>query len=134
MTCGKRTDSLILTHPNTYTGTTTVAAGQLLVNNTSGSATSLAEARVLHTATLLRTGEVLAAGGAGSDQTSLASAELYQPTTGTWTTAPTQLHSPRHGHSAVGLQDGSVLIAAGVDHTVTGGDTYLRTAEEYTRR
>ncbi len=94
---------------------------------------SLAEARVLHTTTLLRTGEVLAAGGAGSDQTSLASAELYQPTAGTWAAAPTQLHSPRHGHSAVGLVDGSVLIAAGVDHTVTGGDAYLRTAEEYTR-
>ncbi len=95
---------------------------------------SLAEARVLHTSTLLRNGEVLAAGGAGSDQTSLASAELYQPTTGIWTTAPTQLHSPRHGHSAVRLQDGSVLIAAGVDHTVTGGDSYLRPAEEYTQR
>lgn len=95
---------------------------------------SLAEARVLHTTTLLPAGKVLAAGGAGSDQTSLASAELYNPTTGTWTTSATQLHTPRHGHSAVQLLDGSVLIAAGVDHTETGGDTYLGTAEEFTRR
>jgi len=98
------------------------------------SAGSMTEARVIHTATLVRTGEVLAAGGAGSDQTSLASAELYQPTTGTWTAASSQLHTPRHGHSAVVLRDSSVLIAAGVDHTITGEDTYLGTAEEYARR
>jgi hypothetical protein len=95
---------------------------------------SLNEARVLHTATMLAAGRVLAAGGAGGDQTSLASAELYDPTTGAWTTSPAQLHTPRHGHSAVRLLDGSVLIAAGVDHTATGGDTYLGAAEEYTRR
>ena len=40
---------------------------------------SMAEARVIHTTTLLRTGHVLAVGGAGSDQTSLPSAELYNP-------------------------------------------------------
>ncbi|HEY2711187.1 MAG TPA: kelch repeat-containing protein [Chthoniobacterales bacterium] len=95
---------------------------------------SLSEARVLHTTTLLAAGRVLAAGGAGNDQNSLASAEVYEPATGTWTTLPAQLHTPRHGHSALRLRDGSVLIAAGVDHTETGGDTYLGTAEEFVRR
>ena len=94
---------------------------------------SMAEARVIHTTTLLPTGRVLAVGGAGSDQTSLASAEIYNPASGTWTTSPSQLHTPRHGHSAVRLLDGSVLIAAGID-TEPGGDTYLEAAEEFTRR
>ena len=94
---------------------------------------SLTEARVIHTTTLLADGRVLAAGGAGSDQNSLASAEFYDPATGIWTTSPAQLNIPRHGHSAVPLPDGSVLIAAGVDHTETGGDTYLKTAEEFVR-
>jgi Galactose oxidase, central domain len=93
----------------------------------------MAEARVIHTTTLLPNGHVLAVGGAGSDQTSLASAELYRPATGSWTTSPSQLHTPRHGHSAVRLLDGSVLIAAGID-TETGGDTYLGAAEEFTGR
>jgi len=47
---------------------------------------SMSVARALHTATLLPNGKVLVAGGEDSNQTPLASAELYDPGTGTWTT------------------------------------------------
>ena len=47
---------------------------------------SMQTGRALHTATLLPDGEVLVAGGFGTnDNDYLASAELYHPATGTWT-------------------------------------------------
>src|ERR1017187_8936373 len=52
---------------------------------------SLNEAREYHTATLLSNGQVLVAGGlkitnpTNSSTTTLSSAELYNPATGTWT-------------------------------------------------
>src|SRR6476661_3979959 len=46
---------------------------------------SLVTARDNQTATLLSNGKVLVVGGMGSDSHRLASAELYDPTTGTWT-------------------------------------------------
>src|SRR5437773_11655654 len=45
----------------------------------------LVTARFGHTATLLPNGQVLVAGGLGSDFTALAAAELYDPATGVWT-------------------------------------------------
>src|SRR4029434_5740601 len=46
---------------------------------------SLHSARVLHTATLLPNGLVLVAGGLDSSGQPSVSAELYDPTLGTWT-------------------------------------------------
>ena len=45
---------------------------------------SMKVARYNHTATLLKNGKVLVAGGVDSSGNMLASAELYNPTTGTW--------------------------------------------------
>src|SRR5207247_5427887 len=60
----------------------------------------LGTARFSHTSTLLLNGQVLVAGGVGSDLlTSLASAELYDPATGVWT-ATGSMHSPRESHTA----------------------------------
>jgi len=74
---------------------------------------SLATARYLHTATMLASGKVLVVGGL-SGTTALASAELYDPVTGTFS-ATGSLGTPRHGHVAVRLRDGRVLVAGGWD-------------------
>jgi len=65
------------------------------------------------TATLLRDGTVLVVGGARGD----GSAELYDPSTGRWTSAGTPLHA-RLNQTATLLPDGRVLFAGGAygDH------------------
>ena len=60
---------------------------------------------------LLHDGRVLVVGGQSEDET-LASAELYDPTTRTWTmTEP--MYSERHSHFAVVLLNGTVLVVGG---------------------
>jgi hypothetical protein len=63
------------------------------------------------TATLLLDGRVLVAGGQ-VDTASRASAELYDPSAGTWT-ATGDLQRGRVGHTATLLLDGKVLVVAG---------------------
>jgi Galactose oxidase, central domain len=84
---------------------------------------SMTSARAGHTATLLRNGKVLIAGGYGN-----ASAELYDPSAGTF--APTgHMTGARAGHAATLLPDGRVLIAAGF--TLQSGQQAVATAELY---
>jgi hypothetical protein len=79
---------------------------------------SLNTARYYHSATLLDTGVVLVAGGIGpvpggtGALGELASAELYNPGTGTFTFTG-NLNIARDQHSATLLNNGSVLIAGG---------------------
>jgi hypothetical protein len=93
---------------------------------------SLATARGLHTATLLANGRVLIAGGGPASWLStapgpyLASAELYDPKTGSF--SPTgSMTSTREDHTATLLADGRVLIAGGNDvgaHAVASAELY----------
>ena len=76
--------------------------------NTFTSTSPLATARYLHTATLLPNGKVLVAGGYGNSG-SLASAELYDPATGTWS-ATGPLATARREHTATLLPNGKVLV------------------------
>lgn len=79
----------------------------------------LSQARYNHTATLLRDGRVLVAGGVAraagttSVATPLASVELYDPRTGMWSLAPLSLNVARHRHTATLLGDGRVLVTGG---------------------
>jgi WD40 repeat protein len=82
---------------------------------------SLATARYFHTATLLPNGKVLVAGGGGNSGY-LASAELYDPATGTWT-ATGSLHTARWIHTATLLPNGKVLVAGGFD-TLSSAELY----------
>ena len=99
--------------------------------NAFGETSSLADARGLHTATLLADGRVLIAGGGPASWLSasaayLASAEVYDPTTGTF--SPTgSMTTSRDGHTATLLSDGRVLMTGGNDlgdHGVASAELY----------
>jgi hypothetical protein len=87
---------------------------------------SLQSARSDHTATLLPDGRVLVAGGETATST-LSSAQLYNPATGTWT-ATGSMNASRAQHRAVLLNDGRVLVMGGY---TSSSSTPLATAEIY---
>ncbi len=76
---------------------------------------SLTVPRQQHTATLLDDGRVLVTGGYGSDPfvAGLATAEIYDPSNGTFTPTAEGMGSGRGQHTAMLLGNGSVLIAGG---------------------
>jgi hypothetical protein len=77
--------------------------------------------RINHRATLLPNGQVLVSGG---DNTTgvLASAELYNPSTGRWITTGS-MTIPRTLHGATLLLNGQVLVAAGNNTVGSTGNT-----------
>ncbi len=93
---------------------------------------SMTTPRQGHTATLLSTGKVLVAGGTSTGTTALASAELYDRTTGTWA-ATGSMTGARTLHTATQLNassnsttSGKVLVAGGLN-----GSTSQNTAQLY---
>src|SRR5260370_34999728 len=85
-------------------------------------------ARYQHTVTLLANGKVLVAGGVSLPGLSgvLASAELYDPTSGTFS-ATGPMTTPRWASVATLLQNGKVLVTGGIGDS----GTPLGTAELY---
>jgi N-acetylneuraminic acid mutarotase len=79
---------------------------------------SLATGRDNHTATLLKSGKVLVAGGQGNtgDPTN---GELYDPVAQTWSSAGT-MPEPRYNHTALLLADGRVMLVGGMTPPSTG--------------
>ena len=87
--------------------------GLALVSAAWTSGRSMASPRQDQTATLLPNGLVLVAGG-NSGTAALASAELYDPATGSW--SPTgSMAGTRQAHTATLLTSGKVLVVGGSD-------------------
>src|SRR5512136_2772018 len=90
---------------------------------------AMATARSHHAAVLLRDGRVLVVGGGGTGvgaAVGLASAELYDPASGTWS-ATGSLATSRYYFSATRLLDGQVLVTGGVHPEVIAGSTVYTT-------
>jgi hypothetical protein len=78
---------------------------------------SMSIVRTGYTATLLSNGKVLVAGGFVPGTGPLASAELFDPATGTFS-ATGSMGIARSSHTASLLKDGRVLVAGGTDSNV----------------
>jgi hypothetical protein len=84
--------------------------------------------RAFHTASLLNDGTVLVGGGlvvvGNNIYAGLATAEIFDPNTGIFTATKGSMSFARSNHTATLLNDGTILIAGGLD-----GNTTLATAE-----
>jgi hypothetical protein len=87
---------------------------------------SMAVGRFSFMATTLQNGKVLVAGGATDTEIATATAELYDPATGTFS-ATGSMHDARVGFSAILLRNGKVLVEGGASNTVAA----LASAELY---
>jgi hypothetical protein len=85
--------------------------------------------RSAHTASLLADGRVLVAGGDDTTGWSpLASAEIFNPVSCTWSLAAGSLKTARYYHTAATLPDGRVLVMEGVSadgNVLTNAELYL---------
>ena len=99
----------------------TTAAGQAEVYTTGTGSFALMQAmqapRRNHTATLLATGQVLLTGGADGSGAAQNTAEIFDPTTGTFAATSGVMGHARLNHTAALLPDGRVLIAGGFNAT-----------------
>ena len=92
------------TPPATSSAAITVSAHGFIATG------SMATARYRHTATVLTDGKMLVTGGQGSNNAPLATAELFDPTSGTFTATKGGLGTARTMHTATLLSDGKVLV------------------------
>ena len=99
-------------------GATPVARAATRSDRTFVAAAEPVQHRSGHSATRLRDGRVLVAGGFDPEDGVLASAEIFDPKTGTFA-ATGSMSVRRSGHTAILLDDGRVLIAGGARHTRT---------------
>jgi hypothetical protein len=113
----------------------TALASALLIDPVSGAVRatgSLQQARGRQTATLLKDGRVLIAGGvevSGTTVAPLASAELYDPASGQFVTVGSMTMA-RMFHAAAALPDGRVLICGGAGAAAPGGVTPIQVTAE----
>jgi hypothetical protein len=91
---------------------------------------SMSTPREGHTATMLRDGRVLVAGGSPNGIQTTGSAEIYDPASGRFSNTG-HLNQPRVAHVAALLGTGEVLIAGGGRGGMPGGYISYDTAEEY---
>lgn len=109
-------------------------------SNTFAGTGSLVDSRSSHTATLLNDGTVLITGGASGPApmfatNALPSAEIFTISNHRFAQLDVSMSSPRVSQTATLLQDGTVLIAGGMDDTLTGlasADIYDPVAKTFT--
>lgn len=102
------------------TGPATVGAVTGSVVTTS----AMRAARAAHTATTLRDGRVLVAGGFTGQDNAVSGAELYEPRRARFVALP-RMSTLRHSHTATLLPNGTVLITGGY----TAGSAVTNAAE-----
>ena len=97
-------------------------AARIFTNNP----TTMTTPRFQHTATQLTTGQVLIAGGSDQNENALASAELFNPLTGSFAATGGPMNVARTGQNATLLLDGTVLISGGSnqDGALTSAEIY----------
>ena len=126
------TNGLVLLAGGFGLGNTSLTTAELYdpAANTWTATGSLAQTRHDHTATVLANGKVLVVGGASWEggYHVLATAELYDPVAGTWSSAGT-LSTPRVAHTATLLTSGLVLVTGG--NFYDGKTKTVGTAELY---
>ncbi len=122
---------------NTTTNAQSTAATiDLTANNPTWQPTTpMNYARVYHTLTMLADGNVLAVGGeATSSQTNVTTgvlpAEIWDPSTGTWTTVASMSAARNYHSTAVLMPDGTVLVAGG-GHEESSSDPGQFSAQIY---
>ena len=82
-------------------------------------------ARGYHTASLLGSGKVLVSGG-GNGGGAVNSAELYDPSTGNWSSTGVMSIARGYGHTASLLGSGKVLVSGGYNGSVLMEESDLR--------
>ena len=116
----------LVTGGRSTSGTTGLASAELYDRTTGtwAATASMTGGRFLHRATQLNTGsnattsgKVLISGGINGTS-SVNTAQLYNPTAGTWAAAG-NMNAARHAHTATLLVDGKVLVAGGLNGTTT---------------
>ena len=136
--------AILITGRQEHTATLLPSGSVLIAGGTDGGGTALASAEVYHpatnqwtaahpmaaarfdhTATLLPSGKVLVTGGLAGPLPfgSLASSELYDPTTDSWSAAAPMIES-RARDTATLLPDGRVLVVGGLSLVVREGGLF----------
>jgi hypothetical protein len=88
-------------------------------------------ARANHTATVLKDGRVLVAGGYGPGYEPLASAEIFDPGSDRWTSVP-DMNDAHVDHTATLLEDGRVLVFAGNESSILTAEIYDPVSDQWT--